>query len=84
MRYLLAGIKRIARGIGEMNGMPEDRMPAVNVIEGTPTTTNDAGLARRLNGVMAATLGPDNVVSFQQKGMGAENFAAFIAATAWR
>jgi hippurate hydrolase len=75
---LIAGIKRIARGIGEMNGMPEDRMPVVNVIEGTPTTTNDAALARRLNGVMAATLGAHNVVPFQQKGMGAEDFAAFI------
>ncbi|KTT68868.1 amidohydrolase [Sphingomonas endophytica] len=75
---LLAGIRRVAQGIGELNGMPADRMPVVTVIEGTPTTINDAALARRLNGVMATTLGADKVIPFQQKGMGAEDFAAFI------
>ncbi len=75
---LLAGIRRVARGIGELNGMPADRMPVVTVIEGTPTTINDAALARRLNAVMATTLGADKVIPFQQKGMGAEDFAAFI------
>lgn len=76
---LVEGIKRVARGVGELNGMPADKMPVVTVIEGTPTTINDAGLARRLNGVMAATLGAQNVVPFQQKGMGAEDFAYFVA-----
>lgn len=76
---LLAGIKRVARGIGELNGMPEDKMPVVTVIEGTPTTINDAELTKRLNGVMAATLGAENVIPFQQKSMGAEDFAYFIA-----
>ena len=75
---LIAGIRRVARGVGELNGMPADRMPVVNVIEGTPTTVNDAALARRLNGVMVAALGADKVIPFQQKGMGAEDFAAFI------
>ena len=75
---LLAGIRRVARGIGELNGMPADKMPVVTVIEGTPTTVNDAALARRLNAVMATTLGADKVIPFQQKGMGAEDFAAFI------
>jgi hippurate hydrolase len=77
---LLAGIKRVAQGIGELNGMPADKMPVVKVIEGTPTTINDAALARRLNATMAATLGADKVIPFQQKGMGAEDFAAFVAA----
>ncbi len=76
---LLAGIKRVARGVGELNGMPADRMPVVTVIEGTPTTINDAALARRLNAVLAATLGPERVRPFEQKGMGAEDFAAFVA-----
>lgn len=75
---LLAGIRRVAKGIGELNGMPADKMPVVTVIEGTPTTINDAALARRLNAVMATTLGADKVIPFQQKGMGAEDFAAFI------
>ncbi|KQN94196.1 peptidase M20 [Sphingomonas sp. Leaf231] len=75
---LLAGIRRVARGVGELNGMPADKLPVVKVIEGTPTTINDAVLARRLNAVMATTLGADKVIPFQQKGMGAEDFAAFI------
>lgn len=75
---LIAGIRRVARGIGELNGMPEDRMPRVTVTEGTPTTINDAALARRLNAVMVTTLGADRVIPFRQKGMGAEDFAYLI------
>ncbi|HCB75507.1 MAG TPA: amidohydrolase [Sphingomonas bacterium] len=75
---LIAGIRRVAKGIGELNGMPADKMPVVKVVEGTPTTINDAALARRLNGVMAQTLGAANVVPFEQKGMGAEDFAYLI------
>jgi hippurate hydrolase len=67
--------KAVARGVGEMNGMPEDKMPVVTVTEGTPTTINDAALAKRLNAVMAATFGADHVTPFEQKGMGAEDFA---------
>lgn len=75
---LLDGIRRVARGVGEMNGMPADRMPVVRVIEGTPTTINDGDLARRLNAVMVRTLGADRVLPFVQDGMGAEDFAAFV------
>lgn len=75
---LIAGIRRVAKGVGELNGMPADKMPVVNVIEGTPTTINDAPLARRLNAVMARALGADNVVPFDQRGMGAEDFAYFV------
>ncbi|MEP9403265.1 amidohydrolase [Sphingomonas sp. VNH70] len=77
-KQLLDGIRRVARGVGELNGMPADRMPVVTVIEGTPTTINDAALARRLNGVMATTLGQANVVPFEQGGMGAEDFAYLV------
>ena len=75
---LLAAIKRVARGVGIANGMPEDKLPEVRVSEGTPTTINDAPLARRLNGAIAAALGSDVVVPFEQKGMGAEDFAYFV------
>jgi len=75
---LLAGIKRIARGIGELNGMPEDKMPVVKVSEGTPVTNNDPELARRLNAVMVRELGASAVLPFVQKSMGAEDFAYFV------
>ena len=76
---LIAGIKRVARGVGVLNGMPEDKMPVVTVIEGTPVTANDPALARRLNAVMVQTLGAENVPVFEQTGMGAEDFAEFVA-----
>jgi hippurate hydrolase len=75
---LIAGIRRVARGVGELNGMPADRMPVVTVTEGTPTTINDTSLARRLNAVMVQTLGAERVRPFVQTGMGAEDFAAFV------
>ncbi len=77
-KELLDGIRRVAAGIGTLNGMPANRMPVVTVSEGTPTTINDAALARRLNAVMATTLGATNVQPFEQGGMGAEDFAYLI------
>jgi amidohydrolase len=75
---LIAAIKRVARGVGETNGLPEALMPEVKVVESTPTTINDGALARRLNAALATRLGPGVVVPFVQKGMGAEDFAYFI------
>jgi len=77
-KQLLDGVRRVARGVGELNGMPADRMPVVTVTEGTPTTINDAVLARRLNAVMVRTLGAANVPAFRQKNMGAEDFAYLV------
>jgi amidohydrolase len=75
---LIAGIKRVARGVAIANGIAEDKLPDVRVSEGTPTTINDAALARRLNGAIAKALGSDVVIPFEQKGMGAEDFAYFV------
>jgi metal-dependent amidase/aminoacylase/carboxypeptidase family protein len=75
---LIAAIKRVARGVGETNGLPEALMPEVKVVESTPTTINDGALARRLNAALATRLGPGVVVPFVQKGMGAEDFAYFV------
>lgn len=77
---LIAAIKRVAEGIGRANGLPDALLPEVKVIEGTPTTINDAALAKRLNAVMARELGADAVVPFEQKGMGAEDFAYLVEA----
>jgi amidohydrolase len=77
---LLATIKRVARGVGLANGLPEDKLPEVKHIEGTPTTINDAGLARRLNAALAKALGSEAVIPFKQTGMGAEDFAYMVEA----
>jgi hippurate hydrolase len=77
---LIAGIKRVAAGIGTLNGLPADKMPLVEVPEGTPVTANDPALARRLNAVIGQALGAERVIPFVQEGMGAEDFAYLIEA----
>ena len=76
---LLAAIERIAVGIGKAHGLPDELPVEVVVSEGTPVTNNDPVLARRLNSVMKRELGEDAFIPFEQRGMGAEDFAYFVA-----
>ncbi|NQX93662.1 MAG: amidohydrolase [Erythrobacter sp.] len=76
---LLAAIQRVAVNVGKAHGLPEDLPVKVEVVEGTPVTYNDPALARRLNGVMKRDLGESAFKEFQQLGMGAEDFAYFVA-----
>ena len=76
---LLAAIERIAVNTGKAHGLPDDLPVTVKVSEGTPVTNNDPELARQLNGVMKRELGEAVFVPFEQKGMGAEDFAYFVA-----
>ncbi len=75
---VIATVERIAVNIGKAHGLP-DNLP-VKVIRGsgTPTTINDAALARRLNAVMKRELGEGAVVPFEQRNMGAEDFTYFV------
>jgi len=75
---LVDGVKRVAENIGRVNGLSGDMLPEVRVIEGTPTTINNATLARRLNGALSKALGADAVVPFTQTTMGAEDFAYLV------
>lgn len=75
---LLAAIERIAVGIGKAHGLPDDLPVEVKVVEGTPVTYNDPELADRINAVFRRDLGEDHVVAFEQRGMGAEDFAYFV------
>ncbi len=75
---LLASIERIAVNIGKAHGLPDDLPVQVTVSEGTPVTNNDPALARRLNAVMKRDLGEETFVPWEQKGMGAEDFAYFV------
>ena len=76
---LLASIERVAVNVGKAHGLPDDMPVKVEVVEGTPVTFNDPALARRLNNVMKRELGEDAVMEFAQQGMGAEDFAYFVA-----
>jgi hippurate hydrolase len=75
---LLASIRRVAEGIAKANGVPDNKLPEVKVSEGTPTTINDAALARRLNNALSGGLGASAFQPYVQTGMGAEDFAYFV------
>lgn len=77
---LLAAIERIAVNVGRAHGLPDELLPRVSHVHGTPVTKNDPALARRLNAAMAQALGDEAVIPFEQTTMGAEDFAYFVAA----
>ncbi len=75
---VIATVERIATGIGKAHGLPDNLPVKVLRGSGTPTTINDAALARRLNAVLGKALGAGAVVPFVQQSMGAEDFTYFV------
>ena len=76
---LIAGIKRIAEGVGRMNGLPDDKLPQVIVSEErAPPTVNDDGLAARIGERFRREFGAQTLVPYVQTDMGAEDFPAFV------
>ena len=76
---LLKAIERVAVNIGKAHGLPDDMPVQVSVSEGTPVTNNNPQLARRLNASLKRDLGEEVFVPWVQQGMGAEDFAFFVA-----
>jgi amidohydrolase len=77
--YLLEAIDRVATQTARAAGVPEDKLPEVNVaVGGAPTTNNDAALARRVRAAMEAGMGADAFVDWQQTDMGAEDFPDLV------
>lgn len=75
---LLQGIKRIAENAGRMAGLPEDKLPTVRLsVEATPTTENESALTQRLDPVLRGHFPEGQVKAYEQKNMGAEDFAYF-------
>jgi hippurate hydrolase len=80
-KLLLDGIERIAKNMGRVAGLPEDKLPEVIVSkENVPPTNNDADLARRLRSAWKEQIGEEVVINKLTKGMGAEDFPYFTAA----
>jgi hippurate hydrolase len=76
---LIAGIKRIADGVGRLNGMPADKMPEVIVShEQAPPTINDADLTARVGAAFTRAFGAETLLPYVQTDMGAEDFPAFV------
>lgn len=72
---IIAGIQRTAKGVAIAAGVPEDRMPVVDVLEheSTPATINDPAIATRLERAFVAKLGSEHVMQMKPI-MGSEDF----------
>jgi hippurate hydrolase len=72
---IIEGVKRTARGVAIAAGVPDDRMPIVNVLEheSTTATINDPALSARLVNVFKTKLGPEHVTEVKPI-MGSEDF----------
>ncbi len=79
-KQLLDGIKRIADGTARTLGTPEDRLPVIKTsVESTPPTRNDPETARRVRAAIEKELGASRMSTKPREGMGAEDFAYFVA-----
>ncbi len=78
---LLDSIDRVAKGVALSLGVPEDRLPKVtrSKTETTPPTLNDEQTARRIKDAFVAQFGDQTIVEQPRDGMGAEDFAYFVA-----
>jgi hippurate hydrolase len=74
-KQTIDAIRRITHGLGLAAGLPENRLPVVQVLEGefSPAMVNDPALTRRVAQVFRALFGESNVFH-QDPVMGAENF----------
>lgn len=73
----LAAIRRIADGLGQAAGLPEDRMPIVShKDEFTPAAFNNPQLAERMSKAMTKAIGAQNVIQVDPV-MGGEDFGEF-------
>ncbi|HSP14688.1 MAG TPA: amidohydrolase [Thermoanaerobaculia bacterium] len=75
---VLASIERVAKGIAQAAGLPDDRMPIVNILtdESTPATYNDPVLTQRMSAAVARQIGEKNIVEIDPV-MVSEDFARY-------
>lgn len=76
---LLDGIARVANGIATAHGVAADQLPVLTLQESTPVTANDPTLAKRVAAAVVAQIGSERMSTHKRQGMGAEDFAYFIA-----
>ena len=78
-RVLLEAIERVAVQTARAAGVSEDRLPIVDVWPtGSPTTTNDPALARRVQSAVRTGMGEDALLDWYQSDMGAEDFPDLV------
>lgn len=76
---LLRSIERVATQTARAAGVSDELLPEVFVhLDGSPTTNNDAELARRVRAAMQVGMGDDAFTPWQQTDMGAEDFPDLV------
>ncbi len=75
-KMLLDGIERIAVNEARAYGMPEDRMPTLQIVESTKVTYNSPELVARLRTTLTAAMGKD-VVREGEPLMTSEDFSEY-------
>ncbi len=77
---LIEGIKRVAVNTGRKWGLPEDKLPVVNVRveEGTIPNVNDSELTKRLRTTFVRDFGDAILWDEPREGMGAEDFPYLV------
>ena len=75
---LIAGVKRVSRGMALAAGLPEDRMPVVHVREEeyTPATYNDPDLTQRWVDALTSWIGTEHIHQDKPQ-MGGEDFSLY-------
>ena len=78
---LLDSIDRVVEGVAISMGVPEDKMPEVirSKTGTTPPTVNHTPTAEFVRDTLSDYLGDDKILTKPREGMGAEDFAYFIA-----
>ena len=78
-RVLLDAIERVAVQTAKAAGLPDDRLPIVEIDAfGSAATINDSALAQRVRNAMQSAMGADRFTRFEQKDMGAEDFPDLV------
>lgn len=73
----IAAIRRISKGMAQAAGLPEDKLPIVEVKnEYTPAAYNNPELANRAMDIMGDVIGSENVQTLQPV-MGGEDFGRY-------
>ncbi|TKJ44922.1 hypothetical protein CEE34_10615 [Candidatus Aerophobetes bacterium Ae_b3a] len=73
---IVSSVKRIAQGIVQGAGVPEDRIPVVSVYGSGLALYNDPEPTKRITRVFRETFGKENVID-PGRIMGSEDFANF-------
>jgi len=74
---LLASIKRISENMGRVAGLPDDKLPVVEIKdEYTPAAYNNPELSAKAMEIMAKVIGADNVIASDPV-MGGEDFGRY-------